>query len=100
GIRDRTVTGVQTCALPIYMAIGISAPWIVLSLIRNPLFAASRRFVIWNILGIADFVVAVSMAALSSGAFPGINGLIGNVTTSPKIGRASCRERGGDCEAE
>src|SRR5207244_10211092 len=65
------------------MAIGISAPWIVLSLIRNPLFAASRRFVIWNILGIADFVVAVSMGALSSGAFPGINGLIGNVTTSP-----------------
>jgi len=65
------------------MAIGITAPWIVLSLIRNPLFAASRRFVIWNILGIADFVVAVSMGALSSGAFPGINGLIGNVTTSP-----------------
>ena len=65
------------------MAIGITAPWIVLSLIRNPLFAASRRFVIWNILGIADFVVAVSMGALSSGAFPGINELIGNVTTSP-----------------
>src|SRR5205085_5206865 len=65
------------------MAIGITAPWIVLSLIRNPLFAASRRFVIWNILGIADFVVAVSMATLSSGAFPGINGPIGNVTTSP-----------------
>jgi len=65
------------------MAIGITAPWIVISLVRNPLFAASRRFVIWNILGIADFVVAVSMAALSSGAFPGINGLIGNVTTSP-----------------
>ena len=65
------------------MAIGITAPWIVISLVRNPLFAASRRFVIWNILGIADFVVAVSMGALSSGAFPGINGLIGNVTTSP-----------------
>src|SRR5207247_9295746 len=65
------------------MAIGITAPWIVISLVRNPLFAASRRFVIWNILGIADFVVAVSTATLSSGAFPGINGLIGNVTTSP-----------------
>src|SRR5881398_77551 len=66
------------------MAIGISAPWIVLSLVRNRLFAASRRFVIWNILGIADFVVAVSTATLSSGAFPGINALIGgNVTTSP-----------------
>src|SRR5437899_11652240 len=62
------------------MAIGITSPWIVLSLIRNPLFAASRRFVIWNILGIADFVVAVSMVALSSGAFPGLNDLIGTCT--------------------
>jgi hypothetical protein len=65
------------------MAIGFSAPWIVLSLVRNPLFAASRRFVIWNILGIIDFVVAVSTATLSSGAFPGFSALIGNVTTSP-----------------
>ena len=64
------------------MAIGFSAPWIVLSLVRNPLFAASRRFVIWNILGIVDFVVAVSMGVLSSGLFHGINGLNGNVTTS------------------
>jgi hypothetical protein len=65
------------------MAIGFSAPWIVLSLVRHQVFAASRRFFIWNILGIIDFVVAVSTATLSSGAFPGINGLIGNVTTSP-----------------
>jgi hypothetical protein len=65
------------------MAIGITAPWIVLSLVRNPSFAASRRFVIWNILGIVDFVVAVSMAVLCSGLFPGINRLIGNVTTAP-----------------
>ncbi len=64
------------------MAIGFSAPWIVLGLARNPLFAASRRFVIWNILGIVDFVVAVSMGVLSSGLFHGINGLNGNVTTS------------------
>ena len=46
------------------MAIGITAPWIVLSLVRNPSFAASRRFVIWNILGIVDFVVATTMAVL------------------------------------
>ena len=64
------------------MAIGFSGPWIVLGLARNPLFAASRRFVIWNILGIVDFVVAVSMGVLSSGLFHGINGLNGNVTTS------------------
>lgn len=65
------------------MAIGITAPWIVLNLVRNPSFAASRRFVMWNVLGIIDFVVAVSMAVLCSGLFPGINGLIGNVTTAP-----------------
>jgi hypothetical protein len=65
------------------MAIGFSAPWIVLSLVRNPLFAASKRFAIWNILGIIDFVVAVSTATLSSGAFPVISALVGNVTTSP-----------------
>lgn len=64
------------------MAIGVTAPWIVLSLIRNPLFASSRRFVIWNILGIVDFVVAVSTATLSSGIFPAITALNGNVTTS------------------
>lgn len=65
------------------MAIGITAPWIVLSLLRNPSFAASRRFMIWNILGIVDFVVATSMAVLCTGLFPGINELIGNVTTRP-----------------
>ncbi len=64
------------------MAIGISAPWIMLALLRNASFASSRRYLIWNILGIVDFVVALSMGALCSGAFHGINGLIGNVTTS------------------
>src|SRR5258708_31988431 len=34
------------------MAIGVSAPWIVLGLVRHPSFPASRRFVIWNIMGI------------------------------------------------
>jgi hypothetical protein len=65
------------------MAVGITAPWILFSLVRDPLFAASRRFVIWNILGIVDFVVAFAMAVLSTGLFPKINGLIGNVTSAP-----------------
>src|SRR5215831_11888982 len=64
------------------MAIGVTAPWIVLGLVRNPLFAASRRYVIWNILGIVDFVVAVSMGVLSSGLFHGISALNGNLTTN------------------
>jgi len=65
------------------MAIGISAPLMVLELIRRPSFAASRRYRVWNILGLVDFVVALSMGTLCSGFFPGITRLIGNVTSSP-----------------
>ena len=64
------------------MAIGFTAPWIVLRLAGNPLFAGSRRFVIWNILGVVDLLVALSTATLSSGAFTGITALNGNVTTA------------------
>ena len=46
------------------MAIGFTAPWIVLALIRRPSFAGSRLFVIWNLLGILDLVAAVGNAAL------------------------------------
>ena len=61
------------------MAIGVTAPWIVLGLIRDPSFVTSRRFVTWNVLGIMDLVNAVSLATISSGFLPGITG---NVTTS------------------
>jgi len=61
------------------MAIGVTAPWMVLRLIRQPAFAASRRYRIWNILGIVDFVVAVSMGTVCSGF---IHGLPLKVTTS------------------
>jgi hypothetical protein len=60
------------------MAIGVTAPWMVLALIRQPFFAASRRYMIWNVLGIVDFVVAVSMGTLCSGF---IHGLPLKVTT-------------------
>jgi hypothetical protein len=62
------------------MAIGFTAPWIVLGLIRESSFATSRRFIIWNVLGILDLVVAVSIGGLCSGVIPG---LTGNVTTGP-----------------
>jgi hypothetical protein len=61
------------------MAVGVAAPWIVLGLIRHPSFATSRRFVSWNVLGIIDLVVAVSLGTLCSGF---LRGLTGNVTTS------------------
>jgi hypothetical protein len=63
------------------MAVGLSAPWIVLALARNPSFSTSRKYVTWNILGIFDFVIAVTMGTLCSGAFPEITRLIGGATT-------------------
>ncbi|HSY19360.1 MAG TPA: hypothetical protein VK815_13535 [Candidatus Acidoferrales bacterium] len=61
------------------MAVGFVAPWIVLGLVRHPSFATSRRFVVWNIMGILDLVVAVSLGTICSGF---IRGLALNVTTS------------------
>lgn len=48
------------------MAIGAVAPWLVVSLAREPAVAGSARFRLWNTLGIVDLVVAVSMAAICS----------------------------------
>jgi hypothetical protein len=62
------------------IAIGVTAPWIVLALIRNPIFAESRLFVVWNILGILDLVIAITTGALSSGF---ISSLGMKVTTAP-----------------
>src|SRR5438132_6144577 len=47
------------------IAIGVTAPWIVVALIRRPGFAIGRTFAVWNLLGILDLVVAVSLGALN-----------------------------------
>src|SRR5919109_1206211 len=41
------------------IAIGLTAPWMAAALTRDPSFAGSRRFAVWNALGILDLVVAV-----------------------------------------
>lgn len=48
------------------MAIGATAPWIILALVRQPGFAASAAFIRWNVLGILDLIVAVSIGTLSA----------------------------------
>jgi hypothetical protein len=48
------------------MAIGVTAPWIILALARQPGFAARGAFIRWNVLGILDLVIAVSIAAVSA----------------------------------
>jgi hypothetical protein len=62
------------------MAIGLTAPWLALAVVRRPSIAASRLFVIWNLLGILDLLVAVG-----SGAFNQLlaTGAAGEITTRP-----------------
>jgi hypothetical protein len=62
------------------IAIGVTAPWIMLALLRRPAFVSSRLFGVWNLLGILDLVVALSTGALSSGF---VASLAGTVTTAP-----------------
>lgn len=62
------------------IAIGATAPWVALALVRRPGFATSRVFVVWNLLGILDLVVAVGVGALSSAL---ASGAAGEVTTGP-----------------
>ncbi len=62
------------------IAIGVTAPWVMRALIRRPAFVVSRLFVVWNLLGIVDLVVAISTGALSSGV---LGETTGRVTTTP-----------------
>jgi hypothetical protein len=62
------------------MAIGVTAPWVMLALVRQPGFAASKAFIRWNLFGILDLVVAVSIGALSA-LFA--TGAPGEISTAP-----------------
>ena len=48
------------------MAVGLTAPWLLVALARRPAFAASRLFRLWNWFGILDLVTALSTATFSS----------------------------------
>jgi hypothetical protein len=62
------------------MSIGVTAPLVLSALLRRPGFATSRRFIAWNLLGILDLVVAVSIGAVVPLLAPQ---LYGAVTTAP-----------------
>jgi hypothetical protein len=62
------------------IAIGITAPWVAYTLVHRPGFATGRVFFLWNLLGILDLVVAVSVGGLSSALAAGV---AGEVTTGP-----------------
>jgi hypothetical protein len=62
------------------MAVGVTAPWVMLALLRRPGFAASGAFIRWNLFGILDLVVAVTIGALST-LFA--TGTPGEISTAP-----------------
>ena len=62
------------------MAVGFTAPWIVLSLIRDRGFATRGAFIRWNVLGILDLIVAVSIGTVSAIVSTGAPG---EVSTAP-----------------
>jgi hypothetical protein len=62
------------------MAIAITAPWVALAVVRRPGFATSPLFVVWNLLGILDHVLAVSIAAINQSL---ATGAPGEITVAP-----------------
>jgi hypothetical protein len=62
------------------MAIGLTAPFVLATLVRRPGFAAGKSFVVWNLSGILDLTVAVSIGALVPLIAPN---LYGAVPTTP-----------------
>lgn len=69
------------------MAIGFTAPWILMSLLRRPDFAASAAFVRWNVLGILDLVVALGIGTVSATLASGAPGAVstGPMATLPLV---------------
>jgi hypothetical protein len=62
------------------IAIGLTAPWMALRLTRKPASVSSGLFVVWNLLGILDLIIAVGMGAVGPAFAAGISG---EITTSP-----------------
>ena len=62
------------------MAIGFAAPWMVLALVRQADFAASAAFIRWNVLGILDLIVAITLGTLNATL---ATGAPGEISTAP-----------------
>lgn len=63
------------------MAVGVTAPWIILALVRGPDFATGKTFLLWNVFGILDLVLAVAMGGFGPRLFS--DHLLGVDATAP-----------------
>src|SRR5207248_8680944 len=93
GIRDRTVTGVQTCALPISLA-----PALVKAFQESKGDAQVRRYLALAIGRLDPPLPPVAVADLTHALDDPDSetriSVIWALGSSGEIGRASCRERG------
>jgi hypothetical protein len=67
------------------MAIGLTAPLLLAVLSRRPEFASSSGFVVWNLLGVLDLVVAVSLGAVGSFLLSGTTVTTGAMAGMPLV---------------
>jgi hypothetical protein len=58
------------------MAIGVTSPLVLAALLRRPGFAASRTFIAWNLSGILDLTLAISIGALGPLLAPNLYGAV------------------------
>src|SRR5699024_12232251 len=87
GIRDRNVTGVQTCALPIYYADRTILTTMIEKFGGGPVGLDTLAAAIGEDSGTLEDVYEPFLPK---------NGFIQRTPKGRKIGRASCRERGED----
>ena len=65
------------------MAVGMTAPWVMLALIRRPEFVAGKWFLVWNLFGMLDLVSAIGSGGLSAML---AHGTPGEITMGPMAG--------------
>src|SRR5207244_8837535 len=91
GIRDDLVTGVQTCALPIFPAATVAASAATSTTPIKPNTRSTSTTVVASVLDRAGF--AVSRIRMTSPPILLGRKLLKKSATTNEIGRASCRER-------
>src|SRR5690606_40696141 len=91
GIRDFHVTGVQTCALPILALVGGAAVGFLL-----PQMWLSSKITRRQQEVVKSLPDALDLMSICVNAGLGFDQAMAQVYEKWEIGRASCRERGGD----